>query len=236
MTHAPFDIPDYWWARPAPDLSAAEQAQCDALLERALAQGPARPMDYSLDVPKWQFLCHVAERHPIVLHGSNQPDIARFEPRQPMDVNTFGAQRAVYAASDGIWPMYFAIVDRSRVSTLVNACARLSLPGNTQAVLGPFYLFSISQAVLPQRPYVSGTVYLLPSQTFQAEPPFPFGPMQVHTAQLASPEAVAPLAKLTVASEDFPFLTRMRGHDDARLADYAAAIQSGAPWPDERTS
>lgn len=235
MSHQPFNLsnlPDYWMTRPGPALSAAEQAQCDAFLDRALANGPTQPMDYILDVPKWQFLCHVAERRSIALHGSNRPDIERFEPRQPVDVNTFGAQLAVYAASDGIWPMYFAIVDRSRVNTLINAAVRLRSSSASDEAIGPLYLFSISQAVLTQQPYVAGTVYLLPCETFQPEPPFPFGAMQVHTAQLASPQAVAPLAKLTILPEDFPFLAQMRGHDEARLADYAAAMQSGAPWPD----
>lgn len=217
--------------RPGPALSADEQAMCDALLAQALADGPTRPMDYSLSVPKWQFLCYVAERHEIALHGSNQAEIQRFEPRQAIDLNAFGAQRAIYAASDGIWPMYFAIVDRARVTTLINAYASLHIPGSAEPVIGPLYLFSISKALLPQQPYVTGTVYLLPGATFQAEPPFPYGAMEGHTAQLASPQAVTPLARLTVAPDDFPFLAQMLGHDDARLADYAAAMRSGTPWP-----
>lgn len=232
MTNNAIALPDYWLMRPEPALSAIEQAMCDALLAQALADGPARPMDYSLSVPKWQFLCHISERHEIALHGSNQADIQRFEPRQASDLNAFGAQRAIYAASDGIWPMYFAIVDRKRVPTLINACVRWRLPGDASgASAGPVYLFSVSKVALPQWPYVTGTVYLLPRATFQAEPSFPFGAVEAFTAQLASPQAVTPLAKLTISPEDFPFLTQMLGHDDARLADYAAAMRSGAPWP-----
>jgi len=54
----------------------------------------------------------------------------------------------------------------------------------------------------------------------------------VHIAQLASFEPVQPLAKLTVAPEDFPFLAQIRGHDDARLQEYADALQNGLPWPE----
>jgi hypothetical protein len=53
----------------------------------------------------------------------------------------------------------------------------------------------------------------------------------VHIAQLASFEAVQPLAKLTVTPTDFPFLADIRGHDDQRLAEYATALETGAPWP-----
>ena len=58
-----------------------------------------------------------------------------------------------------------------------------------------------------------------------------FGPYQVKIAQLASFEPVVPLAKLSVAPEDFPFLNQIRGHDDERLQEYATALQTGAPWP-----
>lgn len=225
------NLPDYWLPRPAPELSHEDQGRCDAYLRTILAAGPANVADYPLAVPKWQFLCHVADHHPIALHGSNQRDIARFEPRQSVDLHEFGAQRAVYAASDGIWPMYFAIVDRSRVKTLINACIRVSQAGHQDSNLGPLYVFSISRPSLAQRAYVTGMVYLLPRETFQAEPAFEFRSMEVTTAQLASPAEVLPLARIEVSPDDFPFLEQMRAHDDERLSDYAAAMQAGAPWP-----
>jgi hypothetical protein len=40
-----------------------------------------------------------------------------------------------------------------------------------------------------------------------------------------------PLAKLRVSPSDFPFLSQMLAHDDDRLAEYAQAMQQGAPWP-----
>jgi hypothetical protein len=58
-----------------------------------------------------------------------------------------------------------------------------------------------------------------------------FGSNTVHIAQLASYVPVQPLAKLTVTPEDFPFLARIRGHDDNRLKEYGLAMQTGAPWP-----
>jgi hypothetical protein len=36
-----------------------------------------------------------------------------------------------------------------------------------------------------------------------------------------------------VTPDDFPFLAQMRGHNDHRLADYARALETGAPWPAE---
>ena len=93
---------------------------------------------------------------------------------------------------------------------------RLADPGG--ALHGPYYVFSVSRSALPNRPWHSGTVYLLPRKSFVTQSPIPFGENQVHIAQLASFEPLEPLAKLTVAPEDFPFLAQIRGHDDERLS------------------
>jgi len=127
--------------------------------------------------------------------------------------------------------MFFAIVDRDQVKSITNACVRLSDPTGT--VHGPYYVFSISQSALPNKPWRTGTVYLLPRSTFITQPHMEFGSNQVQIAQLASLEPVQPLAKLTVTPEDFPFLAQIRGHDDQRLQEYATALQTGAPWPND---
>jgi hypothetical protein len=127
--------------------------------------------------------------------------------------------------------MFFAVVDRERVGSITNACVRLTDEiGNLH---GPYYVFSVSQTALPNRPWRTGTVYLLPRRTFTVQPPMAFGSYQVHFAQLASSEPVQPAAKLTVTPEDFPFLMEIRGHDNQRLQDYATALQTGAPWPSD---
>lgn len=223
-------LPDYWLTRPASTLDESSLSAFDDLLNSTLSVGGCPTIEYTLPSPKWQFLCHLADHHDIALHGSGDSNIALFEPRQSNDLNEFGAQKAIYAASDGLWAMFFAIVDRDRVASITNACVRLA--DETGAIHGPYYVFSISQSALPAQPWRTGTVYLLPRSTFTTQPPMPFGPNQVHIAQLASFVPVEPLAKLTITPDDFPFLTQIRGHDDQRLQEYAAALQTGAPWPD----
>lgn len=223
-------LPDYWMTRPAPPLTPAEQAQCDEALAEMLAQGPDTPYRYTLPIPKWQFLCHLTDHRRLMLHGSNDHQLKQLIPRKASDLNEFGAQMAVYAAGDGIWPMYFAIVDRKRVPTLINACIRLVDADGHES--GPLYQFSISRQAAPHKPFVAGMIYVLPSETFKPEPVYPFGALHVRVAQWASHAAVAPLGKLVVLPEDFPFLARMLNHDDERLGEYAAAMQAGAPWPD----
>lgn len=222
-------LPDYWLKRPSPAGDESAQRAFAELLAATLRMGGCPTIDYTLPWPKWQFLCHVADQHAIALHGSGAPDIALFEPRQSNDLNEFGNQKAVYAAADGLWAMFFAVVDRARVMSITNACIRLETESG--AVHGPLYVFSVSQSALASQPWRTGTVYLLPRTTFMTQQPIPFGSSTVHIAQLASFEAVQPLAKLTVAPEDFPFLRQIRGHDDQRLQEYATALQTGAPWP-----
>lgn len=226
-------LPPYWLPRPAAGPGPATAAAFDALLERAVAQGPDRPYDYRLDAPLWQFLCHVADRGDLVLHGSGDPDIGCFEPRQPGDTLEFSNRRAVFAATDGIWPLHYATLDRAThpgVMT-VNACMRLGT-ADGQRLGEPAYYFSISQWALERRPWRSGTVYLLPAAGFERQPPITAGGHAVHVAQAASPAPVAPVAKFTVHPADFPFLDAVRGHDDAVLHARVAADPGGFPWLD----
>jgi len=224
-------LPDYWLRRPIEDIDEAATTAFDELLQSTLSLGGCPTINYTLPWPKWQFLCHLADHHDIAMHGSGDPNIALFEPRQSNDLNDFGNQKAIYAASDGLWAMFFAIVDRERVRSITNACIRLE--DDIGAVHDPLYVFSVSQSALASQPWRTGTVYLLPRLTFTNQPPMPFGSSKVHIAQLASFVPVQPLAKLTVTPQDFPFLLQIRGHDDQRLQKYATALQTGAPWPSE---
>jgi hypothetical protein len=227
--------PPYWLTRPGQRPDGATAAAFDRLLDQAVADGPGRPVDYRLAAPKWQFLCHAADRSDLVLHGSGNPDIALFEPRQPGDTLEFSNRRAVFAATDGIWPMHYATLDRDRHPgvTTVNACVRL---GTAEGGLGdPAYFFSVSRPALERRPWRTGTVYLLPAAGFERQPPLTIGADLVHIAQAASPAPVAPVGRITVHPADFPFLDAVRGHDDDVLKARIAADPQGFPWFSEQT-
>ena len=224
------NLPDYWMLRPPTSLDDATRAAFDALIPTTPNPAGCPTIDFGLPVPKWQFLCYAAEQRNLALHGSGNPNIARFEPRQSNDLNAFGNQKAIYAAADGIWAMFFAIVDRDQYAmSVTNACIRIV--DEAEVTHGPYYVFSVSHSVLPRQPWRTGTVYLLPRASFISPEPMPFETSQVHFAQLASFIDVDPIAKLTVTPMDFPFLADIRSHDDQRLGEYATALQTGAPWP-----
>jgi len=224
-------LPDYWLPRPNMDIDAQTRADFDQLLARVKAAGTNTRIDYAFPVPKWQFLCYLADQHGVVLHGTGDPHIQVFEPRPSNDLYEFGAQTAVYAAGDGLWAMFYAILDRSSYPmSTSNACIRLI--DEARQVSEPRYVFSISQPVLRQQPWRKGMIYLLPGETFVNQPSFRFGPYEWRVPQLASLVPVRPYALLEVIPEEFPFLKDIRGHDDTRLQEYGQAMQTGAPWPE----
>ena len=230
-------LPDYWMSRPQINLDESTRSAFEALMISILSCGEKTTgreiplLEYDFTAPRWQFLCYLADTHQVVLHGTGNPNISEFEPRQSNDLNEFGNRKAVYATGDGIWAMFFAIVDRDRYSLSVsNACIRVV--DAFGFISEPYYVFSVSKSVRHLQPWRAGYVYLLPAETFVAQPDFPFGEYKIRVPQLASPVPVTPLARLEVMAEDFPFLAQIRGHDDERLQEYADAMQTGRPWPD----
>lgn len=226
------DMPHYYLRRPEMQLDAATIDGYEALWNYITTTPDAGELPYPLPTPRWQFLCYLADHKPVLLHGSGNSDVKLFEPRKAMDVMSFGNRAAVYAASDGIWPIYFAIVDRDQYGiSLTNACVRVTTP--TGGLSEPFYFFSISQTALVHQPWRTGTIYILPRTTFEPQPPIPSGDQAVHVLQWASPLPVAPLAKLRVSPADFPFLQQIRGHDDLVQQERVRANPDGFPWIDD---
>ncbi|WP_029138062.1 cupredoxin domain-containing protein [Nakamurella lactea] len=222
------ELPSYWLRRPNSPRHLPSEEAMDRLLDRILASPGGGPIDYQLDVPKWRFLQHAVDREGLVLHGSSDPALTMLEPRQPSDPLEFSDRNAVFAAADGIWPLYFAVVDRARHRMrLLNAAIRVLSPAGPS---DPYYLFSISAGALAQRPWRTGTVYLLPGETFEPQPPIDAGGRRVQVLQSASPAPVRPIAALSVDPTDFPFLHQIRGHDDEVLGARIAADPTGFPW------
>jgi hypothetical protein len=205
-------LPDYWIERPPLGLSDATRSAIDAFLEDRQLEVDTVVRENG-DVSTWEFLCGIAARREIAFHGTGDPNIDSFEPRKPIDFAPFGDQKAVFATSDPIWAMFYAIVDRDRYGlTLNNGCIMLM---DSEGRPGPpHYYFSVSRDALPQRPWRTGYVYFLPAQTFVEQPSGPYAGHTARVPQLASPVAVRPFARLEVAPSDFPFLPHIRGHDD----------------------
>jgi hypothetical protein len=226
------DIPPYLLPRPPVDLGPALRADFDRLFDDAVASRPASPIDYRLPAPRWQFICHIADTRNVIVHGSSNLNIWTFEPRKSDDVHEFGNRAAVYGSSDGLWAMFYAVLDRPRTPmSISNAAVRIE---DDHGTLGPpYYFFSMSNPALAARAFGPGSIYLLPRDTFEPMRVQDIGGRRVHVPQWASLEAVTPLARIDVAPDDFPLLGAIRGHDDETMFARARANPAGFPWLDE---
>ncbi len=225
-------LPPYFLPRPPLDLTPATLTAFARLYRGSVLPAHGQVVDYTLAPPRWQFLSWLCDTQDVLLHGSGNPSIRAFEPRKSDDLDAFGNRQAVYAASDGIWPLYFAIMDRDHyVHSLINACFRVV--GADGALSDPYYFFSIDDDALPHRPWRSGTIYILPRAGFEQQPQASYRGVDVETMQWASPTPVQPLARVAVSPDDFPFLAQMRAHDMAVVSQRASRNPTGFPWMDE---
>ena len=223
--------PPHYLSRPEAQLGPGLRESFDQVFRERIRGGSGMLIDYALSAPKWQFLSYLGDTKEVLFHGSGNPDIARFEPRQSNDVVEFGNQRAVYASSDAIWASYFGILDRDGyVGSLVNSCFRVTGP-NIKS--GPHYYFSINSDALPHRPWRTATVYILSRQGFEQQPRKLSHGAEIESAQWRSFSPVTPLAKITVEPEEFPFLAQIHGHDQAVVQQRAQADPEGFPWLDD---
>jgi hypothetical protein len=218
--------------RPPVELTPEDVASFERLYTEEVEHGTGAEIAYDLLAPKWQFLCYLTDNKGVLVHGSAKQDIEEFEPRQADDVGEFGSRKAVYAASDALWAMYFAVTDRSRgVNSLHNASFRVVQEDGRKSE--PYYFFSINSDALPHQPWCNGTIYILPRKGFEAQPPGTLRGMTGEIPQWASLEPVRPLARLNVTPADFPFLAKVRGHDHAVLRERIMRDPEGFPWVDE---
>lgn len=220
---------DFLLPQPPFDLTSEKQVDFDRLFETTPAGGF---VDYQLPYPKWQFLSHLCNSRELILHGSQNADIEVVEPRKAIDIKVFSKQDAIYATTDGIWVMYFAIVDRRNFQplTLFNSCLYIRV--SPKQMLGPLYFFSITSSALLQKPWCDGVVYVLPRAHFTQEPAQKILGAKVTFPHWVSAKPAKPVAKLRIQPQDFPFINEIHGHNDEKLSQLALANPNGFPWPD----
>jgi hypothetical protein len=184
-----------------PQLSERQRQVFDRLFSDALARpgGGVPLVRYTCPYPKHEFLHYLVEHRRALVHGSTRPDIELLEPRAESD-NAGRVIHAVFAASDGVWPMFFAILDRKPYPFSVNNGCRRE-PG------GKVYYFSTS--TLDDQPWTDGMMYILPRDSFGQISDADRNP----TEQWMSRSPVRPLARLAVTPADFPFLQDVQYHD-----------------------
>lgn len=149
---------------------------------------------YDTAAPKHAFFRYLVDRRAVLLHGTGDPSIERFEPRRQTDYDNEWTD-AVFATDDSIWPVFFAVVNRQVARSLVNGCSR--------RWGGSHYYFSIGADPKRSDAWRDGWIYVLPRETFRLHPSGP---------EWLSPVAVRPLARVRVEPRDFPFLADVTQH------------------------
>ncbi len=184
-----------------PKVRAFEQ-----LFQSAVRVGGGDVIDYSCDHPKADFLRYLVSHKGVLLHGSNSEDVDILLPKRQLDFNG-RPMTAVFASGDGVWPIFFAVLDHDRFrGSMRNGCFVIADGKGSDR---RFYFFSINREMLPQRPWKDGMIYVLPREPFSQT-----SRGAVRFDEWASEEPVQPLAKLPVSPADFPFLPNVAGHDE----------------------
>jgi hypothetical protein len=217
---------EYFLPRPPIESTPEKQEAFEHLFQSTPAGGL---IDYQLPYPKWQYLSWLCATKELVLHGSQDPEIDVVEPRQAKDVRAFSNQSAIYATTDGIWVIYFAIIDRKNFKglSLFNSCVQVRIAEDQWS--DPLYFFSISQFARIQNPWCEGMVYILPRQTFKQEAHQQFQGMEIVFPHWISPVAARTVARLSVGPQDSPFLDQIHGHDDEKFAQLYKSDPNGFP-------
>ena len=227
-------VPEYYAKRPEMGLDEGTLREFERLYGEQMEGGTGREIEYGLSVPKWMFLCWLCEAKDVVLHGSGDGAIEEFEPRQPGDEGEFSGQKAVFAASDGLWPMFFAVVNRDGVGgpvqSLVNACFRLVEEDG--GLSDPYYFLSINGDALEEGAVTwrDAWIYLLPKGSFVQSPREKQDGGEIDIQEWASLVPVKPLAKIRVGPGDFPLLKEVRGHDLKVIIERIKRNPGGFPW------
>lgn len=203
-----------------------KRARLDAYYQSVIMLAGGAFVTYDLPYPKYELLAYLTARQPVLLHGSNNPDIALFEPRQAIDATESGSQRAVYAASDALVPIWFAVIDRTRsygsAPFAISSLMRWRETNSGQRI--KVYYFAVSAEALRQQPWTAGAVYILPRATFVADE---------EDVQWLSREPVAPLARVRLEPADFPLLDHVYGMDVAKILERMEYSLAGYPYLDD---
>ncbi|UQN05157.1 hypothetical protein [Deinococcus sp. QL22] len=189
-------------------------------------------------VPRWLFLEWLA-REGWLLHGSSRADIQTFEARTPHDLSgdPFSGRTGVFASSDGLWALMYALRDKSEVKRMLNMVMQRRGPEGQWSTtryflsLAPYDRGGEVQPTDGRALLRPGSVYVLPPEGFEEMPPYQWpGVGEVREPQWINPNPVRPVLCVPMSPADFPLPVRTHHADtiDARCM----ADPWGFPWLD----
>lgn len=197
-------------------------ADCERQWERA----SGGDLDYRIDVPKWQFLHYLVERHRVLLHGSPTPGIDVLRPRsRSWGGGRTSGQPGVFAVDHALMAMYFGIVDRGAVNYMTNEIWTGKTPDKSAIRC---FVLAAEFAGLAAQSFQAATIYILPAHSFTM------------MGELSSLVPVRPYARLAITPSDYPLLDHLWGSDvgplSTQFGDRYPFLQDVGIWPSKRFS
>jgi hypothetical protein len=180
---------------PAYSLGAGPRADLDQILARA----PSGLIDYRLGAPKHEFLSYLVHECGYLLHGTASQDLDAVKPMVAVDYDARTLE-GVFATSDGIWPLFFATLDRARAGSLWNGCYQI----RRGSVIHPYYFFFTEADPRDEAIWRDGAIYVLPRE--------PFARTWIPN-EWVSRRPVRAVGRLSVSPSDFPFRARVKRFD-----------------------
>jgi hypothetical protein len=158
------------------------------------------------DISGADFLNFLVAKQDFLFHGSNCTNIDILTPT--IQENYRGNEiNGVFASSDALWAMFFAIVNRE--------CYRGSLRNGSFLLRNPdgkserFYFFSINKEMEGKEAWKAGSVYILPRDSFKQT-----GTGSLRFDEWVSEVPVIPMGKIDISPVDFPLLEQVSTHDE----------------------
>ena len=141
--------------------------------------------------------------------------------RLTRDATEFGDQQAVYASSDPVWALYFAVLRRGDD---FRATRNASI-GVAGALYPRWYIFSHNEDAATEGRFGDCWLYVIPPAGFHSQP----SRLGLDVAHWVSPDAVAPVARIAVVAADFPFADRVFPHriEESMARTFLSAIRLG---------
>lgn len=188
-----------FYGRAKPSFTEEEIRDFDRIYEHAMSNGDGL-IRWDTPYPKHRFIDYMTGRKKLVAHGSNAAGIERFETREQALFSGRPVE-AVFASKDGIWPIFFAVLDRGKLAGgFRNGCIQTKQGAR-------FYFFSLNRETMDKAPWTRGCVYLLPSETFERS-----HAAAVYFDEWVSKQAVRAVLRLEVSPVDFAYANRVAVH------------------------
>ena len=185
-------------------ISGDERSAFDGLLDSTMTLGPNNLIDYQLAYPKVDFLNYLCDWRGYVAHGSVLRDLNVLQPiRLTKDSSEFGNRKQIFSSPDAIWAIWFAILDKSKCHLTENGCVRV---GKGQKRV-KYYHFDLPAVCKSDSPFTEGMIYLANAGEFPYRHHYPMlSWFDAEVEEWGSANPVAPLARVAVTPQDFPYL------------------------------